>query len=188
MDAGWGLLIRFTEYKGARITERLVVRVPSAYSTKECLLLRHVEPRHIERSRIRLCRMPTVAGSRHQRRSNCAEASIHRAGRAGLARTQACRDLASATPEHRGGKPGRGSGNYIRREIRKRTRRWKPTTPVVGGGHQISARRDQNGSASSLECAAGRFTWSGDQNNWLTLIQNAKSRKSSDSGNMLGSK
>ncbi len=36
MDASWGQLITFTEYKAARAVGKLVVRVEPAYSTQEC--------------------------------------------------------------------------------------------------------------------------------------------------------
>ncbi len=46
-DAGWGQLVRFTEYK-ARKAGKLVIRVPAAYSTQECFFCGALNP--VERS------------------------------------------------------------------------------------------------------------------------------------------
>ncbi len=151
-DAGWGQLVRLTEYK-AVARGRRVVRVDPAYSTQECF---HCGA--LNKVSLGVREFDCVGCGRHLRRDQNASFIVLKRGLEKEGRT--CPNSSLWRPglcssRQRGGKPGRGSRNYTP------ARAGSPRPLTVGGCHNSHSREDDNSpgkctASSSMRREAGR--------------------------------
>ncbi len=155
-DAGWGQLRRFTEYKATQ-EGKLVVKVPPAYTTQECCSCSTLNQVPLS-VRVFDCR---GCGRTLDRDLNAAWIVLKR----GLA--QVGQDMPELKPVETGPLPVPTTGRASPVEeagttrdgyhaTQQETRRWKPTTEVVGGCHLRQSFLKNNTNTRSASRVSGR--------------------------------